>query len=85
MFIKELTLNIDYMREQILDLKSGNDKVLKEITSFGNQLINGIHYYQKLAEQIVNDGKEKFLQQLDNCERTARELIRSSTLSADPC
>jgi hypothetical protein len=85
MFIKELTLNIDYLREQILDLKSGNDKVLKEITSFGNQLINGIHYYQKLAEQIANDGKEKFLQQLDNCERTARELINSSALSDDLC
>lgn len=75
MFIKELNLNIEYMREQMIGLKRDNEKMLKDIKSFGNQLLKGIQYYQQEAGQIVSYGKEKFLQQLDVCEKNITGLI----------
>ena len=82
MFIKELNLNMEYMREQILGLKQGNEKLLKDIKSFGNQLLKGIQYYQQEAGQIVSYGKDKFLQQLDLCEKNITSLIVDLSPSA---
>ncbi len=75
MFIKEINLNINYMKEQIGDLKTGSEKVIREITSFGNQLLNGINYYRGLSEQIVKRGRETFLEQLDVCEECLKILM----------
>jgi len=75
MFIKELNLNMEYMREQIDGMKQGNEKMMKDIKSFGDQLLKGIRYYQGEAGQIVSSGREKFLQQLDICEKSITSLI----------
>lgn len=75
MFIKELNLNLEYMREQIDGLKQGNEKMMKDIKSFGNQLLKGIEYYRQEAGQIVSYSKDKFLQQLDLCEKNITSLL----------
>lgn len=75
MFIKELKLNIDYLKEQIDDLKVRNDKLLKDITSFGEQLLKGIDYYRTRSEIIVKNSVENFLQQLDHCESGLQAIM----------
>ena len=75
MFIKELNLNIDYLKEQVADLKERSEKKLKEMISFGDQLMRGINYYRNLSREIVKEGTEKFLQQLDSAEEGLNHLI----------
>lgn len=75
MFIKELSLNVDYLREQIADLKVADGKPVKEITAFGSQLLNGIAYYRKLSEKIIETGKKRFTGQLASFEETIKILL----------
>ena len=75
MFVKEITLNIDYMREQLEELKVTSEKAIREITAFGNQLLNGINYYRDLSGKILKRGRETFLEQLDACEQGLKMLM----------
>lgn len=75
MFVKEITLNIDYMREQLEELKVTSEKAIREITAFGNQLLNGINYYRDLSGKILKRGQETFLEQLDACEQGLKGLM----------
>ncbi len=50
-FINELKLYIDYLKDIIKDaINNLDDKSRKHYTSFCNNLLNGIEYYQNLAE-----------------------------------
>ena len=80
MFIKELILNIDYLREQISDLTVRNDRALRDISSFGNQLLAGIKYYRDLSGKIIRSGGQIFLDQLDECELGVRSLLEESVM-----
>lgn len=75
MFIKELMLNFEYLKEQVEGLKTTNEKRLKEIKSFGDNLIAGVAYYRDLSGQIAKDGKQIFLQQLDSLENKLNKLL----------
>ena len=77
MFIKELHLNINYLKEQVEDLKERSEKRLKELVSFGDHLIQGIGYYRTLATKIVREETEKFIQQLDAAEVAVGDLVSS--------
>ena len=79
MFIKELMLNVDYLKEKIEDLKISNEKVLKEIKSFGHQLLGGINYYRDLSEEIAKNSKQVFLQQLETFENKINNLLYGFT------
>lgn len=80
MFIKELHLNLNYLRELIADLKDRNEKRLRDVLKFGNQLMEGIQYYRSFAEQIVRNGSELFRQQLDTCEKGIKQLLNQLAL-----
>ncbi len=75
MFIKELNLNIDYLREQVQEAPSGNEKIFKEMASFGKHLMDGIGYYRDRAEDIVRRGRESFLEQLKNGEERLQKVM----------
>ena len=75
MFIKELNLNIDYLKEKVMELTGVNEKLIKEATAFGNQLLNGIIYYRDLAEKITKNNKQIFIQQLEACERGIKSIL----------
>lgn len=77
MFIKELKLNIDYLKEQMEDLTVRNEKLLKEIASFGDQLMRSIQYYKELSTEIVKSSAATFRQQLDHCESGLQEMIQN--------
>ncbi len=76
MFIKELHLNMDYLKEQIEEIRERNEKLVKEITSFGNQLLSAVAYYRKLSGEIVKTGRQMFLQQLDACEAGLKNILQ---------
>ncbi len=65
MFINELNLYINYLREQ-LQLCTG-DKMMKQLDAFRDNLAKGIAYYRNLHYTgIVSD--ERFSGMLDECE-----------------
>ena len=77
-FIKELQLNIAYLREQAEDLQKEDTKKIKDAVAFGKQLLEGIGYYRSISEQMPNTAK--FNGQLHELEREVTHL--SSQLSA---
>ncbi len=78
MFIKELSLNIDHLREEIekfkLNLTNNPPKYFRE---FKENLIEGIEYYRDLAKQFVEDKQKRFLEDLGT-QREAIERIFSA-------
>ncbi len=52
MFAKELNIYIDYLKEQIADLKSTNKKGIRSLEKFKKNLLNGIEYYSSLSEKV---------------------------------
>jgi hypothetical protein len=55
MFLKELQLNVQYMREQSHALKAGDLKLMKDIIDFGKQLLSGIEYYRSLSDESLQN------------------------------
>ena len=66
MFIKELKLNVDYLREQASELKADDKKQMKDALDFGKQLLSGIEYYRSMSNKISQT--ERFNIQLNDLE-----------------
>lgn len=74
MFIKELQLNMDYLKEQQSLLKKDDTKAAKDLIGFATQLLNGINYYRDLLGEI--NGSENFTTPLDQAENEIQEIIK---------
>ncbi|HEY5918900.1 MAG TPA: hypothetical protein VIU13_15895 [Chryseolinea sp.] len=66
MFIKELKLNVDYLKEQASELKLDDKKQMKDALAFGKQLLTGIEYYRSISDKISQT--DRFNVQLNNLE-----------------
>ncbi len=66
MFIKELKLNVDYLREQSSELSKEDVKKTKDIFDFAKHLLTGIQYYRSISAKISSS--EKFNTQLNDLE-----------------
>lgn len=75
MFIKELLLNTDYLKEQIEEFDRVSEKIQKEIVGFCHNLLSGISYYRGLSESIVKVSTGKFLEQLQQCQLEVERLL----------
>ncbi len=76
MFIKELTMYVDYFSNKVTELKDSlNKKNEKYLTTFQNNLNEGIAYYQQLFSSSKNyfDTNNELL--LDELERIKNELF----------
>ncbi len=58
MFLKELELNVQYLREKLQEAASGA-KQLKDILDFGKQLLVGIEYYRALPDKEIQQPEFK--------------------------
>lgn len=76
MFIKELILNMDYLKERIDDLKETNDKIRKDLVAFCHNLLKGINYYQDLSQSIARQAESIFRQQLQRCEKEIESVLK---------
>jgi hypothetical protein len=73
MFIKELQLNVDYLKEQATSAKKEDSRTIKDIIGFSKQLLFGIEYYRSLSEKI--DGNSNiFMAQLDFFENEVKKI-----------
>jgi hypothetical protein len=79
MFIKELTLYVDYWKDLLIDARDTVDRKTKsKIQQFYNNLMDGISYYRTLALDIGGDFellKDKFEDSLDTAEKQVNELM----------
>lgn len=80
MFIKELFLNINYLKERMDEIKETNDKVRKDLVTFCHNLLKGITYYQDLSESIARQAENIFRQQLQRCEMEVESFLKRMEL-----
>ena len=52
MFAKELNIYIDYLKEQIADLKDPDKKSIRNLEKFKKNLLSGIEYYNSLSDKV---------------------------------
>ncbi|MFQ5432571.1 MAG: hypothetical protein ACE5EN_08700 [Nitrospinota bacterium] len=77
MFIKELTLYMDYLRNEVEKSSKGIiSNTEKYLDEFRENLINGIEYYRELSEQFVEEKKKKFLKELNSIRDAIGEVQR---------
>lgn len=78
MFIKELDLNISYLKENIAGYDKATAKGLKDIIKYGTNLLDGIHYYEELADTLFGrdaENKQHFLQVMANRKQKVNQLL----------
>lgn len=75
MFIKELRLYIDYLRERIDEATS--QKLIQYCTRFANNLLDGVAYYRTIIGELLEDS---FPGDLTRCESEVRNLLESMGL-----
>lgn len=69
MFIKELRLYVDYIREQVSESLMPDAKMVRYFTNFCKNLIAGVGYYRELIAPATPDhSRETFEKQLDEEE-----------------
>ena len=67
MFIKELKIYIDYLKEQVANLDWDNVKIAKYYRTFCTNMNDSVEYYSGLSDRIFASGvkgKEKFMKEL---------------------
>ena len=81
MFIKELSLNIDHLKDEIekfkLNLTTNPPKYFRE---FKENLIEGIEYYRTLARQFVEEKQKLFLDDLKDQRESIEHLFAAFTM-----
>lgn len=84
MFIKELTIYIDYLKDLIKEYDMNpNDKQQKYIITFASNLKEGIAYYQQLflnQKMFFTNSKKNILNQLNKALQTIDSSITALTL-----
>jgi hypothetical protein len=75
MFLKELQLNVQYLKEQAQELKPGDVRQMKDVVDFGKQLLSGISYYRGLSHTSLQQGN--FREQLSAYENEVLNISRS--------
>jgi hypothetical protein len=65
MFIEEMRLNLDYLKEEIaLFSQRISNRQAGFFDSFKNKLLEGIDYYRDLTKQFIEEQRERFLEDL---------------------
>jgi hypothetical protein len=81
-FIKELSLYVEYLRKELEKTSEGLlDKTSKYFFEFKSNLISAIEYYQDLAEQFRLEQREKFLLELDSLFKEIEKVLPESALA----
>ena len=77
MFIRELNLYVDYLRDEIDKFSAGIlSRAPRYFREFKENLLKGIEYYQGLADQFAEEQRQRFLNDLKRMHEVI-EPIRS--------
>jgi hypothetical protein len=87
MFIEEMRLNLDYLRQEIKDFSLMiSDRPQSFFGAFKKSLLEGIDYYRDLTQQFIEEQRGKFLEDLtklqEEIERTC--LPQNSAVECRP-
>ncbi len=74
MFIKELQLYVDYLKEEVRNTFDPGPREIKGWTGFCNNLLDGVSHYKELVEQELIKGKEAFEEGLRKMEVAVLEI-----------
>jgi hypothetical protein len=75
MFIRELSLNIDRLYNEIQEFSVGVLAATpKYLQKFKTNLLKGIEYYQELADQFVEEQRRLFLDDLKRLEEKVNAI-----------
>ena len=77
MFVKELQIYVDYLKQKIEEISKPNDKQLKYFHTFQNNLNLGIEYYRKLLANFMyklGGIKSIILEDLKNLEKELNKI-----------
>ncbi|MGI0106899.1 hypothetical protein [Salinimicrobium sp. WS361] len=74
MFVKELQLYVEYLKEEIKNTFNPVPRDIKGWTGFCNNLLEGVSHYRTLAEQELIKKKEAFEQGLNRWEAAVLEI-----------
>ncbi|RLD34892.1 MAG: hypothetical protein DRI83_07455 [Bacteroidetes bacterium] len=78
MFIKELEIYLDFLKNKIDEMVDpADEKNRKYFHRFAMNLISGIEYYREMfgTEGVYQDSKFTTLKELDRCQESATQLI----------
>lgn len=72
MFVKELQLNIEFIKEKKQEMEPADRKLVKYVLDFLKQLTTGIEYYRSISDQLKAD--ECFNATLDSIELEIKKV-----------
>ncbi|HIP39222.1 MAG TPA: hypothetical protein EYG88_07595 [Desulfocapsa sulfexigens] len=76
MFIKELSLYIDYLRKELDNFPAGlASNSASFLQGMRENLFKGIEFYQTLSGQLVEDSREMFLKELKKLKNALEPLV----------
>ena len=85
MFIKELSLYIEYIRKEVeqytLDLSSRTPKYFRE---FRENIKDGIEYYKSIVEDFMEEQRERILSDLDAFSAEIDSILTDKLLELQP-
>ncbi len=80
MFVKELSLYIDYLRQEIENFPAGlASNSASFLQGMRENLLKGITYYQGLSSQLVEESRDTFLKQLKKMQAALEPLSLEET------
>ncbi|MFQ5453602.1 MAG: hypothetical protein ACE5D6_05395 [Candidatus Zixiibacteriota bacterium] len=80
MFISDLKLYIDFIRQELQKTSEGLlDRTTKYFDDFKQNLITGIEYYRELAEKLSSEQRENFLLNLDSLLEEIENILPETT------
>ena len=83
MFVKELSLYVDYLRQELQETSEGLiDKTAKCLQDVKQNLNSGIEHYRNIAEQFGQEQKEKFLNDLEVLFEEIEKILPEATSPA---
>ena len=78
MFINELKLYVEYLKKDIENSANQlNDKKIKQLEKFKEQLLNGVEYYNQLfptIQEFCNSCSKTFQNELENLSSQIHQL-----------
>ncbi|GAB1430309.1 hypothetical protein MASR2M18_11420 [Ignavibacteria bacterium] len=78
MFLNELKLYIDYLKNDIVkNIDSATERKLKSMEAFKSNLLEGVEYYKSLTQQMVRESEQyrkKFRETLHSLEQSIQSI-----------
>lgn len=81
MFIKELSLYYDYLKEQVSEIKNPIPKQVKSLEGFKKNLLSGVEYYKGLSQKFsdkFNNMKTQVEKDLEKLESEIKSVLIKS-------